>query len=402
MPETPGQMRIAVLSYTGLTNDQRVLRTIAALAEQGHEVTALAFGPAPAIDATFVPLPRPAGLALQRLSLALTHAPANLLPASAEPLHFLVPAHSEARRALIALRPDIVHANDAASLPAAMAAKRATGARVVYDSHEFATEEHLGNLQWRLVARRHVTELESRHIAAADRVITVSDGIADALRARYALSRRPQVVRSTPRYQAVPRHEAADPVRLLFHGILKPERGIEELIAAMRLLPGHVLTLRGSGAPGYLDGLRALAARHGVSTRVSFEPAVAPDQVVASAATHDVGIFCAPILSRQNRFAMPNKIFEYLMAGLAIVVADGTDLARLVGERGCGVVAGSATPDAIAEAILRLEPERLRACRDAARIAARELCWERESESLVRIYTELAGERVQLPRPSAA
>lgn len=390
-------MHVAVLSFTSIDSDHRVLRTIATLTDRGYKVTAIGFGEQPPADCDFVQLPSPGSRPAQRAAILLTQASAGLIPASAVPLHFLRRHHRAARQALLALRPNVVHANDCQTLPSAAAAKHAFRARIVYDSHEFATEEHADNMRWRLVAQRHVQEIERRFIGVTDKVITVSDGIAEDLRALYGLPETPTVVRNTPPYQAISSREISGPRHLLFHGIMKGGRSIEATITALRHLPDAVLTLRGDGAPPYLAKLRSLAEDPVIKGRVTFEAAVPAADVVPRAAEAHIGIFCAPLETRHNRFALPNKIFEYLMAGLAVVVTAGTDLADLVARYGVGVTATAATPEAIAAAIERIGLEELQLMRGRALTAARELSWEHERDKLTDIYDALAASAAPSP-----
>ena len=304
-------MRIAILAYTEIASDHRVRRTADALFAAGHDVTVIGFGQAPA-DAgwRFEGLPASKSRHHQRLGILLTQAPANFLPPVAPYLHGFLGHHRVAREKLIALRPDIIHANDWNSLPAATAAKRATGARLVYDSHELAVEEHADNLRWRLVAQRSTMATERHFIHDADAVITVSDGISHALASRYDLNVVPTVLRNTPRYQYVSPVPLSSPKRLLFHGVLKQGRGIEATIGAMAFLPDCYLTIRGNGPSDYLAALRSQASGLGVSARIGFEAAVAGHDVITKASSCHIGIFCAPMDTQHNRFAMPNKFFR--------------------------------------------------------------------------------------------
>ncbi|WID98750.1 glycosyltransferase [Bosea vestrisii] len=384
-------LRIAVLSYTTIARDYRVLRTLETLAALGHEVIAVGFGEAPDLPVRMIRLPDPPGRAGQRLGIMATQFPANLIPASAPLLHMLLPPHRAAREALLALRPDIVHANDWQALVAADAARQAVGSRIVYDSHELAGEEHADNWVWRLVAQRHTSAIEARFIRRADAVVTVSDGIADTLQALYALPSRPLVIRNAPAYRTVAPAPFTQPLRLLFHGILKSGRGIEAVIGAMPLLPEYRLTLRGDGAPHYLAKLQALAAKLGVASRITFEPAVPHEEVVEAAASSHIGIFCASRDTRHNRFAMPNKIYEYLMAGLAVLVTAETDLADLVETYGCGLTATDSTPDAIAAALRALPIPELNQMRRNALASARALSWDEERQRLISLYETLSA-----------
>ncbi|WP_161992809.1 glycosyltransferase [Aureimonas leprariae] len=392
-PDSALPLKVAVLSFSPIARDGRVLRTIGALRSQGHDVTALGFGSRPPLDCAFIELPAPGGPMRHRAGIVATQLPANVAPDLSGRLHFMLHSHRAARDALVHLRPQVVHANDWKALPSATALQAVNGAAIIYDSHEFAVEEHADNRAWRLVSQRHTKAIEARFIGRARIVTTVSDGIADALQALYDLAERPSVIRNTPSFERVDPAPVDAPLRLLFHGVLKPGRGIEASIGAMRLLPNHHLILRGEGAPAYLRHLRALAGSVGLEERISFEPAVEPAEVVRAASRSHVGLFCAPLDTRHNRFAMPNKAFEYMMAGLAVVATANTELAHFLDRHGCGVVADACAPEAIANAVGDLDAVRLSRLRMGALHAAAENSWDREQEKLVRIID-------RLPHPS--
>lgn len=382
-------MRVCILSFSAIQRDTRVLRTISALQHFGHDVSAIGFGPAPPQVKHFVQLPAPGSAWMRRIAMGVTQAPANFSQYFAVQLHFLRREHRAARAALIELAPDVVHANDWASLPAAVAAKRAKGTRIVYDSHEFATQEHIPNLAWRLVAKRHTEQIERRGIAHADKVVTVSESIADELQRLYALPTRPIVTRNVPKFESVMPAPLGNPIRMLFHGLLKADRGIEKVIMALRTLPNHRLTLRGTGSSGYIAGLKRLTQEAGVAGQVAFEAAVSPEQVVTKASESHIGIFCGDNQLLQQRHALPNKVFEYIMAGLAVVVTAETDLARLIGEYHCGLTV-QPSADAISREIGNLSLDEINRMRCASLDAAHELCWENEQEKLRAIYDSLA------------
>jgi glycogen(starch) synthase len=179
------------------------------------------------------------------------------------------------------------------------------------------------------------------------------------------------------------------PRRMLFHGIMKAGRGIETTIGALRLLPGHVLTLRGNGSAAYLSSLHAAARAREVTDRIVFEQAVPPEKVVEAASTAHFGLFCAPTNTRQNRLAMPNKMFEYLMAGLALIVTRDSEAAQFVERLGCGTTASDSTPEAIAEAIRDLRPDQIESMRLRGLMSARRYSWELEQEKLIELYDGL-------------
>lgn len=381
-------LRIAVLSFTVTDADMRVRRSAETLARAGHALTTIGYGPAPSGLHAHVELPQPTAEA-ERAAFLLTQFPANLLPALAPGLHMLRQNQRRARDELIRLSPDAIHAHDWNALPAAIAAKRATGAKVIYDSHEFAAEEHADNALWRIVSQRSTQETERRLIGAVDEVVTVGEGLSKALQQRYGLARAPTTILNAPEFVDVAPSPDVAPRVILYHGVVKRGRGIEEGILAMRHLPDHHLVIRGNGAAPYVDGLKQLVQGSGAAGRIAFEPAVPPEDVVRAAAASQIGLFCAPLTTGQNRLAMPNKFFEYAMAGLAVVAASGSDLGDLVERLGCGV-ACNCTPEAIAARIAAIDAGGLARMRAAARETSQRLSWAGQQPVLLNLYARLA------------
>jgi glycosyltransferase involved in cell wall biosynthesis len=270
-------------------------------------------------------------------------------------------------------------ANDWWTLPAAIAGLDRDGGALVYDSHEFATEEYGERPEWVRFQKPVVAAIEGRFIGRAALVSAVSPGIADALRERYALGVPVVTLRNTPRFAETPSRAVAGAPRILYHGLITPGRGLEEAIDAARIWRGGAtLTFRGPSQPAdYLAVLRARAA--GLDGRVFFEPPVPMTGLVAAARPFDIGLMALPGHSLHAAYALPNKLFEYLMAGLALLVTDLPEMRRLVAETGAGFLATDASAQAITDAVNALTPEGIAAARAAALNAARRYNWETES-----------------------
>lgn len=383
-------MRIAVVDFHSLANDSRVLRTAETLHRAGHEVLLVGYGPAPkGVPYRVALLPDLPSPFVIRAGILLRQAPANLLPASSHLFYWLHEGRRSARAILRDFRPEAVHANDWTTLPLALDAKARFGARIVYDSHEMAIAEYEHSLKWRLAALSHVRAIEGRGIRDADAVITVSPGIADALAKAYPGLARPSVIRNVPDATLAPFRPVGATVEVLFHGLLRSNRGLEAIIDSLPDWREEFrLTLRGPAAPAYLTALKARAETGGVAERIRFEPAVAPQEVVSRASEADLGLCILPDSSRHNRFALPNKLFEYLAAGLAVVTSPLPDMAEILTRFKCGVLA---TDDAAAvtKTINGLDRPALDRMKRQALVAASELSWARERETLIGLYDQL-------------
>jgi glycosyltransferase involved in cell wall biosynthesis len=210
----------------------------------------------------------------------------------------------------------------------------------------------------------------------------------------YGLRERPRVIRNAPPYEVTALRPTPEQVKVLYHGVVAPGRALEEIIASLRLWrPEFHLTIRGPAEPSYLAHLRRLAGEAGVAERVAFDPPVPMTGLVAAARPFDIGLFAIRGHSLQNEFVLPNKFFEYAMAGLALCVSDLPEMRRLIARYPMGALIDAVEPRAIAAAINGMDRAMIDACKANALKAARELCWEREAETLVGLVrSALKGE----------
>jgi len=304
--------------------------------------------------------------------------------------------------------PDVVHGHDLETLlPAARLAQR-LGIPHVHDDHELGLEKlGQGVADWvtgpkraamdAITAhlRRGGARLEKRLIPRAAALITASPLYGKVLHERYGVE--PVVLLNTPpRTDPAPtpllRERAglpADARVVLYQGTITPSGGAEEAIDAAVDFPAgwHLVFL---GTTWMRDRLEARATERGVSSRVHFLAAVPPSELPAWTRAADIGI--APIrpTNKGQALSLANKLFEYLQAGLPMVVSDLPAQSDLMREMDAGEILPEITPAAIATAVQKLAamPDDERAAWGARlRDAANEkYCWEQQSPKLVEVY----------------
>jgi glycosyltransferase involved in cell wall biosynthesis len=337
-------------------------------------------------------LPVPQPTTIHRLKTLMLKLPAQLGLWAARIGFWRDPDHRWALKVLLRYRPRLVIANDWPALVVAAAFKEKTGALIHYDSHEFATVQFDESPWWRLVYKPMVAHLEGATIGAADTISTIGPGLAQALASHYRLEVRPSVVRNIPnRIELSAKTHTPWPLRLLYHGHVLPNRGLEALIDSVSMWQhSHRLTIRGRAHAAYLGALKRRASATGRPDLIVFEDAVPPEQVMPlAAATADVGVFFSPLGTYQRRFTLPNKLFEYIGAGLATAVSPGPDLKAIVEDNKLGVISRDTSARSLAEAINGLTPANVSDFKAAARAAADVFCWEREQQALKAVLAPL-------------
>ena len=293
-------------------------------------------------------------------------------------------------------KPEVVHCNDLDTLLVGILAKRCYGTRVVFDAHEFFP---VSDSLCRRLDIAFFTAIEKRLIRQADEVVTVSPPLAEAMRKAYALPRvhsvpnaEPWVERKAGTATISPLDAvAAGRVKFLFQGRFAAERGIREMIEGFALVDHEkaALFLRGPENAWRRDAV-ALAATLGLLERsVYFLDPVREDELVAAAAEADVGIIPYKPAALNERLACPNKLSQYLHAGLLVMTNDLPYVRSLLNEADAGLWYASSDLATFAAAVRRIvdDPDFLRRGKEnARRFAQTQFNWQRFAPTLHRLY----------------
>ncbi|HEX6688020.1 MAG TPA: glycosyltransferase [Solirubrobacterales bacterium] len=329
------------------------------------------------------------------LARPLKRAGRRLLLVPHKPLMFL-DYYWRAYRLVRADAPDALHAHDLNTLPVAAALARRLRLPLTYDAHELYPE--ISTLSGREAATWRL--LERRLAGRADHVLTVCDSIAAEIEQRYGVP-RPTVLLNCPAaangagLSAGPgpfvgnsptKAPGGNEPIVLYQGGFIPHRGLETLVRSAHRLERGTIVLMGWGR--LEDELRALIRREGLGGRVEIAAPVPPQQVVARAAEATVGVIPYEPVGLNNTYTTPNKLFDYMAAGLPVVASRLPELVRFVeqGEIGLTFAPGDAAALAAALNEILADPERYREMRERARGAARRYTWERESRKLLALY----------------
>lgn len=301
----------------------------------------------------------------------------------------------QARQLLLSVRADAYHAHDLDALwPAAQAAQR-RDVPLIYDSHEFWTEQ--SSLVRRPLIRAFWAALERRLIRQVWRTIAVSGSIARALQERYHLD-QVAVVRNLPLYQppvssdCIRAELGIDPGRpiLLYQGGFLTENGLAEQIEAIAGLEEEFAFVLIGDGPAEV-ALKAQVQRTGLEQKVYFIPRVPFGQLHTYTCAADLGLCLIKGAGKSFYYSMPNKLFEYLMAGLPVLASDFPEMRAVVEDSAAGEVVDPQDMAGIRDRLRALlkDEARRKTYSQAALAAARRYNWEQEAPKLVALYAAL-------------
>ena len=285
-------------------------------------------------------------------------------------------------------------ANDLPMLPVAKRLADECSAKLVYDSHELYCEQEFSTRE-----KRRWAEIETKYIGACDVVITVNPSIASELERRYGV-RDVKVVYNAERLlniEPISRrfHEAfglaADKKVLLLQGGLSAGRNLDVLVDSMRHVKNSsvVLVILGEGL--LLRDLQNRVQVRGLIGKVYFHPAVPQSALLALTATADAGVIPYQATCLNNYFCTPNKLFEFISAGLPILASDLPEIRKMVDGQQIGLAGDTRTPEKLAALIddFFSNDQRFALWKSNLAAARKRICWEEQGKELVEIYEAL-------------
>ena len=289
---------------------------------------------------------------------------------------------------------DIIHCNDLDTLPIGFIIKKIfnKNVKIVYDAHEYETEVNgLTGLQ-----KIFIKKLEIFLIKYADKVICVSDTIANEYVRLYRIQ-KPALVFNTPLYKMIEKKDifretfeiAKEKAIFLYQGNLNTGRGIEILLDTFKSKDDYKSIIVFMGYGELEDKIKQASIEN---ANIYFHQAVSPDVLLDYTSSADFGISTIEDSCLSYRYCLPNKMFEYLMADIPVIVSNLYEMKRFVEDNHIGVVAEENSPKGLRKAIEKAVMLEKKVLHENIQKVKELYNWKEQEKVLLEVYRKLEND----------
>ena len=284
---------------------------------------------------------------------------------------------------------DILCANDLDTLPPSFFATKIKRKPLVYDTHEFFTGS--SSLVNRNFTRKIWEKIEDFFFPKLKTIITVNESVAQKYKIKYRKDLH--IIYNYPSQSArvnnsVKEIKPDEEIKLIYQGRILHGRGISLMIEALKELPENVkLYIYGSGE--YLPEIEAKIKKLNLQDRALLKGAVPYDKLPHITAQTHIGFSIESAKVPNMKISTPNKLFDYLMQGLPVIVSKLPNHSKIVNENQVGIVLQNRTAQDIANAVKFFinNPEFYKRCSENALNASQtKFFWEKQEPTILNIY----------------
>ncbi len=291
---------------------------------------------------------------------------------------------------LLFKKADLLYANDLDTLLPNYLVSKLKKIPLVYDSHEYFTG--VPELENNNFARNCWIYIEKKIFPKLKHIFTVNDSIAGLYRKQY--NKEVKVVRNVPLKTDFNREknriELGLPLEkniIILQGAgINVDRGGEELIEAMNYIENTLLLIIGGG--DVIDTLKTMTKKMGLNDRIVFINKLPYSELMQYTSNADLGLTLDKGTNINYRFSLPNKLFDYIMAGIPVLSSDLPEIRKIIEKYDIGEIIESHKPMDIAGKINQMlkDKEKLKKYTLNTSSALNELCWENEEVELINVF----------------
>ena len=291
---------------------------------------------------------------------------------------------------------DILLSNDLDTLPANFLVSKIKGIPLVYDSHEYFTG--VPELSQRPKVKAIWKRIESFIVPKIQYAYTVNSSIAQLYEDEYKI--KFNVIRNMPEVKFQIRTDLdiikrelrlpSDKATIILQGAgINIQRGAEEAVQAMQYVENAILLIIGSG--DVIPALKLMVVELRLNEKVKFEPKKSPSELFLYTLCADLGLSLDKNTNLNYRFSLPNKIFDYIQAGVPILASDLPEVKKIIEGYNIGCIIPDHNIKNLATLMNKMidNKEMRLTWQENLKAASQELNWDHEKSKLLSIFSSI-------------
>lgn len=269
--------------------------------------------------------------------------------------HKLVtPRFSKIERFIVEHKISLLIIHEPIFLPIAIKFKKKYNIKIVFNAHEYHPLEFEDQPKWLDTVGFVYDSLYRKYLSKLDLFVNVCQGISEKCIKEYNVSSI--VIPNAAFYSNIPIHDdSEEKIKMIYHGAILESRKIEEMIEVVKILGlRYELDIMGTSTDFNREYYKKLQKIIENIPNIRFKEPVTFQNIIPTINNYDIGIYILKPNGFNNEYALPNKLFEYMQAKLAIAISPSIEMRRLVEKYDLGVVADDFSPKSLALKIKNL------------------------------------------------
>jgi len=283
---------------------------------------------------------------------------------------------------------NVLWSNDLDTLLANYLASKLKNKKIIFDSHEYFTEvpELVDRPKIKAIWKR----LEKWILPNLKYVLTVSPSIADLYKKEYGIDVK--LLRNVPTINKpvfdVENIKIEGKSILIYQGAVNVNRGIEYMVEAMQYVTNARLYIFGRG--DIFEKINQLIIDLNLQNKVMLMGEIPFEKLFGYTEQADLGLSLEEDKGLNYRFALPNKLFNYIQSGLPILCSDLPEMKNLVNQYQLGEIIENHDAQHIANKIngMLKDKTKMKFWQQNANLAAKQLNWESEKHTIVDLIND--------------
>lgn len=260
--------------------------------------------------------------------------------------------------------------------------------KIICDLREFYPLQHEKDLKFNLLEKSYKYFLCKEFLSSCDRLITVSEGISEFYKKWFDLET--QVVMSCPYFSDIsPVKNESNIIKMVHLGGPNKDRKLENMIEMFKFLDSRFsldFYLVNYYNKKYIEYLKKLAKPF---PQIRILNPIPFNEIITTMNKYDIGLYLLEPNGVNIKYSLPNKFFEYIQARLMVAIGPSIEMKKLVLKYNIGIVSNTFDPKDLANCLNKISDEDIWNFKLNSNLASKELCFEKESEKLLKIINEL-------------